>query len=67
MQGSYVRDVRQSQAAEWRLTWGRQGWCVINAEPVPNKLSRGHVDDDVVRYTLRRTPDARDPPGLPEL
>jgi len=67
MRGSYERDVRLSQAAGWRLAWGRQGWRVSNAEPLPPALRRRYLGEEVIRYTLLRTPDARHPPGLPDL
>ena len=64
VQGSHSRDVPLSAAAAWRLTWGREGWRVIRAEPT---LSRGHhpAFDVVIRYALQRTPDARYPPSTP--
>ena len=66
MQGTYTRDVALSQAAAWRLVWGREGWRVSRTEPVP--VARVHVREDLlVRYTLTRTPDARHPPGIPGL
>jgi hypothetical protein len=64
MDGLYYRDVRQSQADEWRLTWGQQGWRVTNAEPVPHRAEHD-VDDPIIRYTLHVTPDARSRPGVP--
>jgi len=64
MQGTYTRDVSLSQAAAWRLTWGREGWRVSNAEPVP-VLRAQPGEDLLIRYTLTRTSDARNPPGIP--
>jgi hypothetical protein len=64
MQGTYTRDVALSQAAGWRLTWGREGWRVSSSEPVPAR--RAQLGEDLlIRYTLTRTPDARHPPGIP--
>jgi hypothetical protein len=63
VQGTYTRDVHTSQADAWRLTWGREGWRVIRAEPVPLRVGAPPAADVVVRYTLQRTPDARHLPS----
>ena len=66
MQGTYIRDVHPFQSAAWRLAWGREGWRVTGAEPLT--LPRTHrPEDQLIRYTLTRTPDARHPPGIPDL
>ena len=65
MEGTYERDARLSESSAWRITWGRQGWTVVNAQPVPLGRGQRAAIDVVVRYTLRRTPDARYPPGIP--
>jgi hypothetical protein len=64
MQGTYTRDVALSQAAAWRLVWGREGWRVCRSEPVPVQRAQPGADL-LIRYTLARTPDARHPPGVP--
>ena len=60
----YTRDVALSQAAAWRLLWGREGWRVCRAEPVPVQRAQLSADQRI-RYTLTRTSDARHPPGIP--
>jgi hypothetical protein len=64
MQGTYTRDVALSQAAVWRLVWGREGWRVCRAEPVPVQRAEPG-GDQLIRYTLTRTSDARHPPAIP--
>jgi len=64
MQGTYTRDVALSQAAAWRLVWGREGWRVMRAEPVPAERPLPGTEIRI-RYTLTRTPDARHPPSIP--
>jgi hypothetical protein len=65
MQGTYTRDVPLSHAHAWRLAWGREGWRVIRAEPVPIRLGQHPALDVLIRYTLQRTADARHPPSIP--
>jgi hypothetical protein len=54
-----------SQAATWRLTWGRQGWRVIRSEPASIRAGHHAPVGVVIRYKLQRTLDARHPPTTP--
>lgn len=65
--GLYYRDVRQSQADEWRTTWREAGWRVTNEEPVSPHADDEHPDDPVLRCTLHATETAQLRPGVPAL